>query len=58
MRMRKDEAVAKDASLAPSTEMGHELRLLRFLIGQKWDASKAVEEYLAALKQRCDCAAC
>jgi hypothetical protein len=54
MRERRDEAVKRDASLAPSPEMGHDLRLLRFLIGTKWDTAKAVEEYVAALRQRRD----
>ena len=54
MRRRADEAIERDKSLAPSYEMGHDLRLLRFLIGTKWDMGKASEEYVSALKQRRD----
>ena len=54
MRTRRDAAVQKDPSLAPSAEMAHDLRLLRFLIGQKWDAAKAADEYVSVLKQRRD----
>jgi hypothetical protein len=52
MRKGKEEAIARDASLAPSPEMGHDLRLLRFLIGHKFDPHKALDEYIAALKKR------
>lgn len=52
MRKGKDAAVAKDSRLAPSPEMAHDLRLLRFLIGHKFDPPKALDEYVAALKKR------
>ena len=53
MRRRADEAIERDVARA-LYEMGHDLRLLRFLIGTKWDMGKASEEYVSALKQRRD----
>ena len=38
MRKGKEEAIARDVSLAPSPEMSHDLRLLRFLIGHNDEA--------------------
>ena len=54
MRSCSDDAISRDTSLAPSKEMGHDLRLLRFLIGAKWDPGKAAEDYVSVLKQRRD----
>jgi len=52
MRAQSDAAIQKDRSIAPSAEMGHDLRLLRFLIGQKWDPVEAAKEYVKALQER------
>ena len=52
MVAQKDAACKKNAAIAPSAEMGSELRLLRFLIGQKWDPYKASEEYLKVCNER------
>ena len=54
MRKEKDQAILKDKSLTPSAEMAHDLRLLRFLIGSKFDPVKATDEYISALKKRRD----
>ena len=54
MRKEKDQAILKDKSLTPSAEMAHDLRLLRFLIGSKFDPVKASDEYISALKKRRD----
>ena len=45
-------AKGKETGVVPSKEMGHDVRLLRFLIGQKWDAMLAGKEYADALKKR------
>ena len=45
-------AKGQETGLVPSKEMGHDVRLLRFLIGQKWDAALAGKEYADALKKR------
>ncbi|KAL1496629.1 hypothetical protein AB1Y20_014233 [Prymnesium parvum] len=45
-------AKGKESRLAISKEMGHDVRMLRFLIGQKWDVKAAGDEYVAALKKR------
>ena len=52
MRSERDSAIAKNRGLEPSPEMAHDLRLLRFLIGAKWDPSKGIEMYLKALQER------
>lgn len=52
VRRAVDAAVAKDSSLAPSPEMGAELRLIRFLGANKWDAASASAEYIHALGLR------
>lgn len=52
MRAQKDDVVSKKAAVAPSPEMGHDLRLLRFLVGAKWDPEKAMESYIKVLSDR------
>jgi len=52
VRAHADAAVAKDPSLAPSEEMGADLRLIRFLGANKWLAAPAGAEYVKALQLR------
>ena len=52
MRTQSDAAIAKSPSLRPSAEMAHDVRLLRFLIGSKWDPTAAAAEYVKALQER------
>jgi len=54
MRWRRDEAVSSDASLAPSVEMGSDLRLHRFLVSTQWDSQAAADAYVQALRWRRD----
>ena len=52
MRWRRDEAVRSEPSIAPSAEMGSDLRLHRFLVSTQWDASAAADAYVEALRWR------
>lgn len=52
MRWRRDDAVAKDAALAPSAEMASDYRLMRFLIAKQFDCGGAADMYVASLRWR------
>lgn len=52
MRKQADDAVRSNPKLKPSAEMGHDLRLLRFLIGEKFEPQKALDAYVKMLDKR------
>ena len=52
VRSKADAAVSKDGSLKPSTEAADDIRIMRFLGANKWDAAAAAEEYVSSLKSR------
>ena len=54
MRWRRDDAVAKEAALAPSPEMASDIRLWRFLVAKQFDCEGAAEMYLASLRWRAE----